>query len=118
MKSYFLYFVLFMVQGIHAQFRTEPIIDFTNKDEGAILLDVRTPAEFREGHLEGALNLNWLDPTVFSEKLKGIPKEKVIYLYCKAGGRSLMAAAKLDSLGYKAVNLSGGYDAWKNRKRP
>ena len=86
--------------------------------EGAMLVDVRTPEEFGEGHLEGALNIDWYEPD-FASRWEGVDKDKTIYVYCKVGGRSAQAAQLLDSLGFRhVVNLTGGYDAYLAAKKP
>lgn len=91
-----------------------PMVDFEQtmlKD--AILIDVRTPEEYAEGHLEDALNINWYDAD-FAEKFDGMDKQKTVYVYCKSGRRSLEAQEKLKSVGFKnVINLEGGYDAVK-----
>jgi rhodanese-related sulfurtransferase len=92
-----------------------PITDFSQEGlEDYTLLDVRTPEEFSSGHLDNAVNINWYD-TNFSDQLKVIPKDNTLYVYCKKGVRSAKAAALLDSLGYKAIDLTGGYDAYLSR---
>ena len=47
-----------------------------------------------------------------------MPKNKVIYVYCKKGGRSANAAHQLKEKGYRVFNLLGGYDAWKDSGKP
>lgn len=82
-----------------------------NDIKNAIIVDVRTPAEYNSGHLEHALNINWYDAD-FASKFEGIDKDKTIYVYCKVGGRSAKAQKKLLSLGYtNVINLEGGYNA-------
>ncbi|MBT8320344.1 MAG: rhodanese-like domain-containing protein, partial [Eudoraea sp.] len=90
-----------------------PISELTSVDlENAVLLDVRTPEEFAEGHLEGAVNMDWYQAD-FAKQLEAIGKGNKVYVYCKKGGRSAEAANLMDSLGYKkVVDLTGGYDAW------
>lgn len=90
-----------------------PISELTSVDlESAVLLDVRTPEEFAEGHLQGAVNMDWYQED-FARQLEAIDKEDKVYVYCKKGGRSAEAARLMDSLGYKnVVDLAGGYDAW------
>lgn len=110
------FLVLFMSVGLLfscKQTKEMPITELTpNELENAIVIDVRTPEEYEEGHLEGALNLNWYDES-FVQQLEGIDKDQKVYVYCKVGGRSASAAQLLDSLGYKKViDLTGGYDAW------
>lgn len=90
------------------------ITDFSadHLKEGAVLVDVRTPEEYAQGHLEGAVNIDWFSPE-FDSQWEGIGKDQTIYVYCKVGGRSARAAQKLDSLGYgHVINLTGGYDAY------
>lgn len=105
----FLVLLLLTLLGC-SQIKTKPITEVSQKDiKSGILIDVRTPKEFKEGYLESAVNINWFD-TDFAEQFDTIGKKKAIYLYCKVGGRSAKAAKLLDSLGYKNVtNLSGGY---------
>ena len=83
-----------------------------NELNSVTLVDVRTPEEFNDGHLENAKNINWFDSD-FTIQFEGISKNETIYVYCKKGGRSAKAQKVLDSLGYKnVVNLEGGYDAY------
>ncbi len=89
------------------EFSQEGLVDYT-------LLDVRTPEEFDAGHLENAVNINWYDSD-FVDQLIVVPKENTLYVYCKKGVRSAKAAALLDSLGYKAIDLTGGYDAFQSK---
>ena len=79
----------------------------------SLLIDVRTPAEFKEGHLPNAVNIDWLSAD-FNRAFDSISKRKKIYVYCRSGKRSKMAASRLDSLGFKrVVNLKGGYNAYE-----
>ena len=99
---------------LFAQCRQNKAIDITElsqKDlKNAVLVDVRTPEEYSEGHLKHAVNINWFDED-FVQQTKILNKEKTIYLYCQKGGRSAKAAQLLDSLGYDVVDLLGGYEA-------
>ena len=86
--------------------------------EGAVLLDVRTPQEFNAGHLQGAQNIDWLSGE-FDTLVKPLKKDDTVYVYCKMGGRSFKAQARLKELGFiNVINLEGGYDAWKVKKTP
>lgn len=84
------------------------------EDKDAYVLDVRTPEEFAEGHILGAHNLNWLDKSAFQKGAEALPKSDTIYVYCRSGGRSAQAAQYLTKLGYKVVNMDGGYIAWQS----
>lgn len=79
-----------------------------------LLVDVRTPEEYAEGHIEGALNINWRDTAFAQQAAEQLDKTKTIALYCKAGRRSHAAAGKLHTMGFdRIIELKGGYDAWK-----
>ncbi len=80
-----------------------------------VLVDVRTPEEFQQGHLDEALNINLFDPD-FDQRFSEMDKDKTIYVYCKVGGRSAKAQERLKAMGFKrVVNLEGGYDAIKKK---
>lgn len=76
--------------------------------EGAFLLDVRTPAEFGDRHLDGATNIPVSD---LEAHLAEVPKDKPIVVYCASGGRSAAATEVLQGKGYNAKNL-GPMSAW------
>lgn len=84
------------------------------KDEQeGILLDVRTPEEFANGHIPGAVNINFYDED-FKNKLQELDSTQAVYVYCAKGGRSSKSMKDLADLGFNRVyNLSGGYTAWK-----
>ena len=88
-----------------------PITAFEQKMlEDAVLIDVRTPGEYAEGHLENAQNINWYDAD-FAQQFDGMDKQKTVYVYCRSGKRSMEAQKKLQSLGFEhVINLEGGYD--------
>lgn len=113
----FLFLLVSSLQIGHAQINTKPIKDISQKElNNAMVVDVRTPEEFNQGHLPNAININWYDAD-FAQQFSAIDKNETIYLYCKVGGRSAKATEKLDSLGYRnVVNLSGGYDAWPKKE--
>lgn len=79
-----------------------------NKNE-YFILDVRTPIEFEAGHLDGAVNI---PVDVLRSRIKDIPKDKKILVYCKVGLRGYIACRILIQNGYEAYNLSGGYDIY------
>jgi len=81
------------------------------------ILDVRTPNEWEGGIIEGAIQINFYDDN-FIVKATQLNKNKVIYIYCKAGGRSSKAAKQLKEKGYRIFNLLGGFDTWKEAKKP
>ncbi|MBT8284441.1 MAG: rhodanese-like domain-containing protein [Flavobacteriaceae bacterium] len=110
MKNFLSFFVLLLLVTSCKNTNQLPITQFHQENlENYTLLDVRTPEEYEAGHLDNAININWYDAD-FTEKVGVLDKENTIYLYCKKGGRSAKAQAVLDSLGYRAVDLTGGYD--------
>ena len=74
---------------------------------GATLLDVRTPAEFAEGHVTGAVNIPVQE---LGARIDEVPAGQVV-VYCRSGGRSASAAAMLKSRGYDVLDV-GPMSAW------
>lgn len=107
---------MFSFTFAYSQIQSKPITEFSQKElNNGILIDVRTPEEFQAGHLPSAININWFDAD-FAQQVEKIHKDKTIYFYCKAGGRSLKASERLAALGYPhVVNLEGGYDTWSKK---
>jgi phage shock protein E len=82
------------------------------------LIDVRTPKEFAAGHLAGAENIHLYDRD-FGPRIDKLDKEKTVYVYCKAGGRSSEAVSILKTKGFQhIVELEGGTDAWAEAGKP
>lgn len=90
----------------------QAFIERVKADTNAIILDVRQPEEFAEGHLAQAINLDWLNQTVFINGLAKLNKQKTYYVYCRSGRRSQAAAGKLKAEGFQVVDLKGGYLHW------
>ena len=74
------------------------------------LIDVRTPGEFRRGHIKNAKNvpLNTIANYVPTAN-------KTVYVICQSGARSKLAAKKLKHQGYDAINVQGGMHAWRGK---
>lgn len=88
-------------------------IDFSNGNN--VLIDVRSPEEFAEGHIPNALNID-VNAKDFEDKIDKLDNSKTYYVYCKAGVRSSKACAKLQQKGFKnLVNLEDGYKAYKQK---
>lgn len=82
------------------------------------LVDVRTPEEFSEGHIENAVNIDF-NADDFDAKVADLDKEKPVMVYCKAGGRSAKAATRLKELGFKNItDLEGGISNWNSQNKP
>ena len=82
------------------------------------MLDVRTPAEYTQGHLSNARNIDW-NGGEFEKSIAKLDKSKPVFVYCLSGGRSAAAASKMRSIGFREVyELSGGFAKWKAAKLP
>lgn len=74
-----------------------------------IIIDVREPDEYQQGHVEGALNLPPAELLSGAHKLDGVSKDTELILYCKTGSRSSVSIQILKSLGF--TNLINGINA-------
>lgn len=84
----------------------------------AQLLDVRTPAEFAEGHLPGALNIDWRDKDFLQQVEVQLDPQQPVLVYCRSGKRSSDAAKALHEAHFKVFNLRRGFLAWSNAGKP
>lgn len=81
-----------------------------------VVLDVRTPQEFAEGHVPGAVNV---PHDQIASRLAEVPKDKDVVLYCRSGRRAGMAADVLAANGYTRLShLEGDMLAWQEKGRP
>ncbi|MDO5678417.1 MAG: rhodanese-like domain-containing protein [Propionibacteriaceae bacterium] len=78
----------------------------------AVVIDVRTPEEYTEGHLEGAKNIDFLSPD-FAAQVDQLPKDAEYVLYCRSGNRSGQAKSIMENLGFTDVTNAGAYDDLK-----
>ena len=74
------------------------------------LLDVRTPTEFRKGHIKNAKNIPLTEIGSYTPATK-----ETLYVICHSGVRSKMAAKKLKKKGYDVINVRGGMSAWTGK---
>ena len=82
------------------------------KEEGYILLDVRTKGEYEIGYIPGAINIPLSD--IDEKIISFLPdKSQMILVYCRSGNRSREASDKLSKLGYTNILEIGGINAWK-----
>ncbi len=85
------------------------------KDKDAIILDVRTPEEWKEGIIPNALLINLLEPILFQQEIAKLNKAKNYYIYCRSGNRSGQACQLMDSKGFNTYNLEGGILQWEEK---
>ena len=84
-----------------------------------LLIDVREPDEYRQGHLPGAINI----PRGMLEfKISGEPTlqqvDREVVVYCKTSGRAALSVVAMQAMGFeKVVSLAGGFDAWAAAQR-
>ncbi|HEV7351403.1 thioredoxin domain-containing protein [Telluribacter sp.] len=109
-----LFALLLVASAGYAQTKLE-VAQFSQQlgsTSGAQLLDVRTPAEYTQGHLPQAINMDFRNEA-FAKEINNLDKTKPIYVYCLSGGRSAAAAQKLVEQGFKEVyDMQGGYLKW------
>jgi rhodanese-related sulfurtransferase len=94
--------------------------------QAGLLLDVREPAEWEQGHIPGAVlaprgMLEWYadSTTPYAKPELTTKKDARIIVACASGGRSLLAAQTLQSMGYTdVVSMAGGFKEWSNRAFP
>ena len=80
------------------------------------VLDVRTPQEYAEGHVPGAVNV---PQDQLASRLAEVPKDKDVVIYCRSGRRSALAADVLAANGYSRLShLEGDMNAWIEKGRP
>ncbi len=77
------------------------------------LVDVRTPREYKGGHIGKAVNIDLFQGGSFKQAFEKFDKNKPVYLYCRSGSRSKKAAQKILDMGFEKVyDLQGGYMRW------
>ena len=99
-------------EGIIKHVSMDDIVEIMNENKNYIILDVRTIAEYNEGHIPNAICIP--NETIGSNTISELPdKEQLILVYCRSGNRSKQAAEKLKKLGYTNLIEFGGIIDWK-----
>jgi len=87
-------------------------------DPEFVVLDVRTPKEYRDGHLEGAVMIDYRS-NGFREKLETLDRGKTYLVYCRTGRRSGSAISMMEEMGFTRIyHLSDGIKVWKEKGFP
>ena len=95
----------------YRQISMDEAITMMEEESGYIILDVRTPEEFADKHILGAVNIP--NETITAEEIPELPdKDQLILVYCRSGNRSKQASEKLAALGYTNVVEFGGINSW------
>lgn len=88
--------------------------------DGVQLLDVRTEAEFSEGHIasDKVKNIDYRQPDFVEQADGELDKGRPVAVYCRSGRRSMDAARLLAKRGFEVINLKGGILEWQERGKP
>ena len=99
-------------KGQFTQLSMDELAQRLQTESDYILLDVRTPEEFSNGHLPGAICIP--NESIGKQEITSLPNKKQrIYIYCRSGSRSKQAADKLLDLGYTNLVEAGGIMDWQ-----
>ena len=105
--------IVFLQKNITMNLTQEDWVSQFEADENAVILDVRTEAEYNEGSIPNAINMDIYEGQVFMENLETLDKSKNYYVYCRSGARSAKACEVMNNLGFdNAFNLLGGFLEW------
>ncbi|MFC1987165.1 rhodanese-like domain-containing protein [Chloroflexota bacterium] len=99
-----------VIKGITTE-KAFDLIQENKSNHDFVIIDVRTPEEFADGHLENALNINFNSGT-FSDDINKLDKDKTYLVYCRTGNRSAQAAAVMADLGFREIYDMGGIIDW------
>ena len=95
----------------YRQISMDEAVAMMDEESNYIILDVRTPEEFSERHIPGAINIP--NETIGTAQIPELPdKEQLILVYCRSGNRSKQASEKLVKLGYTNIVEFGGINSW------
>ena len=95
----------------YRQVNMDEAITMMEEGSGYIILDVRTPEDFAEKHIPGAINV--ANETIGTDEIPELPdKDQLILVYCRSGNRSKQASEKLVALGYTNIVEFGGINDW------
>ena len=98
-----------LLRGDHPQLDVEAVVS-SPPEQRPFLLDVRTPDEFSEGHIPGAVNI---PVDELRSRLQELPRGTAIAAYCQVGQRGYLATRILLQAGFTAANISGGYKTYR-----
>ena len=123
MKKLFALLFFFLVSAVHAQQKqVQQLAPAAFEKQMAAqkgqVIDVRTPREYKAGHIGNAVNMHLYDKD-FEQRLDKLDKSKTVFVYCKVGGRSADAVEIMAAKGFKhIIELKGGTDAWTEAGKP
>ena len=95
--------------------RSSDFFQKISSDENAVVVDVRTPQEFSDGHIPNSVLIDIYDPT-FQSKILELDRTKNYYIYCRSGNRSYHAGVFMLSEGFTSVqHLKEGIISWTEK---
>jgi rhodanese-related sulfurtransferase len=112
-KAFLTILLIFGLSFAYQDLNAKQFYEMIQKEKDVIILDVRTPQEYQEGHISNAINI---PVQILGQQLDKLNKfkDKKILVYCRSGHRSAIASQILDRAGFKNVyNLKGGLFEWK-----
>ena len=98
----------------------ESFFNAVRQHKDALLIDVRTPAEFEVSHISGAINIDYLSED-FWDRMEQLGNDKTYFVYCRTGRRSIRTCTLMRNGGFdnkKIFNLDGGLLLWNELKLP
>ena len=105
------------IQPVTAQ-QADELIQANNGNPDFIILDLRTPREFDQGHIAGARLIDYYNPQ-FTQRLKELDRSKTYLIYCRTGNRSGRTMNMIADMGFgKIYHLKAGIVEWAARKLP
>lgn len=111
---------LFASCSSHQGIESVTVDEFENAlyDGHVQLLDVRSAEEYAQGHIANAENIDVQQPDFIDKAKAKLDHANPVYVYCRSGKRSMLAARKLVKAGFKVVNLRDGIVGWENAGKP
>lgn len=106
-----------VVQAI-SPYQFKALLDRHQANPHIVLLDVRTAGEFNNGHIQGAVLMDYYSRD-FLNRLKALDRDKTYLIYCRSGNRSGKSLAIFDRLGFRrAYHMATGINGWSREKYP
>ena len=90
--------------------RSISIQDFLKINFNINLIDIRSVQKYNDNHIPNAINIS--KELLVKEYTKYLDKNLIYYIYCQMGEQSIKVCRLLTQLGYKVINISGGYESW------
>ena len=100
------------------EIKADELAEMLQARPGLVVIDIRTPAEFAQGHIEGAINIDFLDAG-FAKAIAGIDTGAPTAFHCRSGSRSRQAEQVLEAFPFAELyHFSGGSNAWSDAGKP